>query len=135
MSSNEGETFNCRKKKGINQLFMLPFPLSCKEKDFGLRDLWKKKKKSLDANMLMLNRYILYGTHSYWTSRYLYVPGQGSGNASGPATTAHCVRLLHLKTHKQMEQRSLVASLLLLILRFRGLMTFLTFRIALWHIL
>lgn len=41
--------------------------------------------------------YLLYGTHSYWTSRYLYVPGQGSGNTSGPATTAHWVRLLHLQ--------------------------------------
>lgn len=40
--------------------------------------------------------YILYGTHSYWTSRYLYVPGQGSGKTSGPATTPHWVRLLHL---------------------------------------
>lgn len=55
----------------------------------------------------MWNAYVLYGTHSYCTSRYLYVPGQGSGNASGPATTAHCVRLLHLKTHTQRGERSL----------------------------
>lgn len=40
---------------------------------------------------------LLYGTHSYWTSRYLYVPGHGSGKTSGPAMTAHWVRLLHLR--------------------------------------
>ncbi len=47
-------------------------------------------------NFLKREGHLLYGTHSYWTSKYLYVPGQGSGKTSGPATTAHWVRLLHL---------------------------------------
>lgn len=52
-------------------------------------------------NKKQKRRYLLYGTHSYWTSKYLYVPGQGSGKTSGPATTAHWVRLLHLREGKR----------------------------------